>query len=122
MPRALVAWAMDGADIQYAKPSVKLCKEIAAPFWGDDGEGLRPWAALTLVVVAGRGGWVLPTADSRADGRALVEVARRGCEGSRGVVHVGCRHPWNRQLPGLFAEAVRAWVEEGETVGGFESL
>ena len=118
LPRSLIRWAM-GADLPRTESSLRLCREVIAP---ENEISLgEPWPAKTLIVVAGKGG-VIPSADSRDSARRLLDVGRMGNEGTIAVVHVGMRHPWNRQEPGLFAEAVRAWIEGRELPGRFEGL
>lgn len=106
------------AELPRTESSLRLCREIILP---ESQMELRPWPAKTLIVVAGKGG-VIPSADSRESARRLLGVGKQGNEGTMAVVHAGMRHPWNRQEPGLFAEAVRAWIEGRELPVGFEAL
>lgn len=125
MPRALIAYLMDGAIIprpDLDTVTLKLCRQVAAPMFGDGGGWPAPWSANTLVVAAGKRG-LLPTADHPEDARRLAEIGRTGGGAeTMAVTHSAIRHPWNRQMPLLFADCVRRWVEEGEVATGFERL
>lgn len=125
VPRALIKYLMDGASIQRSDldtVTLKLCREVVAPMFGGGKSWPTPWTADTLVVAAGKRG-VLPTADHPGDARRLAEIGRTsGRAETMAVTHRAIRHPWNRQMPALFAECVRRWVEEGEVATGFERL
>ncbi|KAK0620690.1 Alpha/Beta hydrolase protein [Immersiella caudata] len=72
--------------------------------WEGIGRGVR-----TLVVVGERG-------DDVGSARGLVGGME---EGSRVVVVKGALHAWNLQMPELFAEGIKAWVEGRELPEGF---
>lgn len=120
-PRPLIRSLMDGMDFprqNLSKYSLELNTRIFAP---DDSKWPSPWPAKTLIVAAGKRG-VLPTDDNADTARRLAEIGRKGCEGTLAVVHPGMRHPWSRQAPELFAEAVDAWFHGGKVLEGFVPL
>lgn len=79
-------------------------------------EAMEHVTARTLTVAGGRMDDVEAT---RRQGAAL----RRGCAESRAAVVRHAWHPWNLQLPELFAAGVYAWAKGlGELPEGFEEL
>lgn len=121
VPRPMIRSLMDGADFPRHKLSnlpLELNKQIFAP---EDSKWPLPWPAKTLIVAAGKKG-ILPTDDNADTARRLAEVGREGNEETCAVVHYGMRHPWSRQAPELFAEAVDAWFREGRVLEGFVLL
>lgn len=121
VPRPLIRSLMDGAEFPRQNLSnlpLELNKQIFAP---EDSKWPSPWPAKTLIVAAGKRG-LLPTDDNADTARRLAEIGREGNEGTRAVVHYGMRHPWSRQAPELFAEAVHAWFCEGRILEGFVPL
>jgi pimeloyl-ACP methyl ester carboxylesterase len=120
IPRPIVRWAMDGADIgRTSDVPFKLYREISevgSSSWPES------WPARTLMIAAGKGDWLVPSADHPEDARKLAEIGREGNAETRAVTHLGMRHPWNRQAPELFARVVRAWVEGKELPEGFVGL
>lgn len=127
IPRPLVRWLMDGADI-YRTPNShctrELCTSIAQHLCiNSDDEWPGPWPQKTLIVVAGKAG-ILPTADHPEAAKRLKDIAMKvERQGEvRLVTHPDMRHPWNRQAPELFAKASKAWLEEGRVVEGFVEL
>ena len=125
IPRSWMRWAMDGTDFPSSPmPSLELCRQIATPHTpGKEGvAALKPWPARTLIIAAGKKDW-LPTADSQEDAKAVRDCLIEAQEGkTKAVTHPQLRHPWSRQRPELFADAVRAWVEEARVVDGFNEL
>jgi pimeloyl-ACP methyl ester carboxylesterase len=108
VPRPIVRWLMDGADMRRTSGSrMSLCTDIAHI----EKVKLRPWASRTLIVVAGKGGLV-PSNDNADAARSLATVGREGNAKTTAVTHPAMRHPWNRQNPRLWAEIVESWVEE----------
>lgn len=122
VPRPLIRSLMDGADFPRQDLSrncpLDLNKQIFAP---QDSKWPSPWPAKTLVVAAGKRG-LLPTDDNADTARRLAEIGRGVNQGTLAVVHHGMRHPWSRQAPELFAEAVDAWFCEGRVLEGFVPL
>jgi len=60
LPRSVLSYLMDGADLQPANWSPKLCREICAAIVS--GEALEPIPARTLVIAATKGG-LIPSND-----------------------------------------------------------
>ena len=92
IPRPLVRWLMDGADIARADSgvvTVGLCRAVADaltnPSWPD------PWPARTLIVAAGKRG-VLPTADHPENAKKLMGVGQGLNERTIAVVYPVMRH------------------------------
>jgi pimeloyl-ACP methyl ester carboxylesterase len=123
MPRRLAKWLMDGTDVATSPfpPSQSLRLAVAETVCIKDGEWPSPWKARTLVVAAGKAG-LLPTADHPHDAVRLRDIGRKGNEETKAATHPKMRHPWNRQAPELFANAVRKWFEEGLVTDGFVEL
>ncbi|OCL10801.1 alpha/beta-hydrolase [Glonium stellatum] len=122
LPRSLIRMAMDGADItttQNGVISIALCREIINIF--TTAHAQEPIAARTLVVAATKSGLV-PSNDSVEDAKVFTSIARKGNELSKGVQHKGMRHPWNRQSPELFAEAIICWIEQRTLPNGFQDI
>jgi len=120
-PRPLIRSLMDGTDLPRQNLSncpLELNTQIFAP---EDSKWPSPWPAKTLIVAAGKRGF-LPTDDNADTARKLAEIGRKGNEGTVAVIHHGMRHPWSRQAPMLFAEAVDAWFRGGEILEGFMPL
>lgn len=123
LPRSVIRWAMDGTDIPRSDPNIctlDLCKRIVECMCNETWPS--SWSAKTLIVAAGKGGWVLPTSDHPHDAIRLMGIAREGNPESIACVHYGMRHPWNRQDPKLFADTARAWFERGEVGDEFVRL
>ena len=125
IPGPIVRWAMDGTDLRKQKggaPTMELCRQISTPHTSSEPPGIRPWSARTLIIVAGKKD-LLPTADIPDDAKQLRDLLSPAQSGkTKAVTHMEMRHPWSRQRPDLFAEAVRAWIEEGVTPDGFVEL
>jgi pimeloyl-ACP methyl ester carboxylesterase len=119
LPRPLLRYAMDSADIQSSPWSSKLNREICTAVVTD--EVIEPISARTLVIAATKGGFI-PSNDRIPDARGLGDVAKAANSQSRVVEHRGMRHPWNRQDPELFAKTVMAWIEGSELPAGFLNL
>ncbi|SCU77352.1 LANO_0A00144g1_1 [Lachancea nothofagi CBS 11611] len=120
VPRILVRWLMDGADVQRIDCSIctlSLCRQIVNPI--NSTQWPSSWLARTLVVAAGKGG-IVPSKDHPADAKKLVEIALN--KESIAVTEAEIRHPWNRQLPRLFAKTACAWFERKELPTGFQKL
>lgn len=120
IPRSVVRWLMDGADVRSnGGGSLALCRQIANPIASTSWP--EPWPAKTLIVAAGKSG-ILPTADHPHDAIKLMEIGRRMNGETVAVTHDGMRHPWCRQAPLFFAETARAWFEGEGIVSGFRRL
>ena len=122
LPRSVVSWLMDGADIQRgdsATSTLGLCRQILPPMISATWPS--PWPARTLIVAAGKSG-ILPTGDHPQDAVRLMEIGRGRNSATIAVTHPEMRHPWNRQDPVLFAETARAWFEGEEIPAGFKKL
>lgn len=122
IPRAVVRWLMDGADIPRSNTSIAtlaLCSELIGAMhthWWPE-----PWPARTLIVAAGKGG-IIPSSDHPQDARRLAETGRERNGETVAVMHPLMRHPWDRQAPLLFAETARRWFEREEIPSGFVKL
>ncbi|OQO01449.1 hypothetical protein B0A48_13004 [Cryoendolithus antarcticus] len=120
IPRPLVRLAMNGTDLRRGKPnSFSLCQQIAAEntnIWPE------PWPARTLIIAAGLGGWLIPSADHPEDAKKLAAIGMKGNAQTRAVSHRGMRHPWPRQAPNLFADTVVAWSESKDLHPNFVAL
>lgn len=89
-------------------------------------EGVGGWEGVGRVGLGG-GLRVLSVAGGEQDdveatrrmGRVWRELGREGCVAA---VVKGAVHAWNLQMPEVFAEGVRAWVEGRELPGEFELL
>ena len=122
VPRPLIRWALNGADLPRIDGdtcTLDLCRQIIAP--DTTTEWPLPWPARTLIVAAGKGGWI-PTSDDSRDAVRLMEIGRESNKETVAYTHFAMRHPWNRQDPRLFAETTQAWFEGRELPGGFVKL
>ena len=99
--------------------SMKLCGEIFETLAKD--QDVLPVKARTLIV-AGTKSTKTKFPDPVEDARFVVERMREGNKESKGMQVRGGSHPWDIQLPELFAGAVRAWVEGREMPDGIEDL
>lgn len=125
IPRSVLKWLMDGADLPRIDTSLvttAMGREIV--------ESLDKWPTLsssmsarTMIVVASKGG-IIPSGDNPQDAVKLRDLIREktNAEEVSAVVHRKMRHPWNRQAPKLFAEAICAWFEGGELPLGFVDI
>lgn len=78
-------------------------------------EDVRAVGVRTLAVA---GGLQDDVEGTRRMGREL----RGGCKESKAVVVRNAVHTWDLQLPGLFAQGVKAWIEGWELPVEFEEL
>lgn len=127
VPIRIIRWAMDGADIQQelrsgTNGSLSFCREIIRCLSGVDSWPPIPWPSRTMIVAAGKKNWFLPSADHPEDAKKLADIGKIMNDRTVAVVHPLMRHPWNRQAPGLFAEAVWTWFENGKVKEGFQHL
>jgi len=76
-------------------------------------------AVRTLVIAAEKGDDV---ESARGMARAWKEEGVQERLGSRVVVVKGALHAWDLQMPELFAEGIKAWVEGRELPKEFEEL
>lgn len=122
LPRSWVRWAMDGADLPRIDPetcTLDLCRQIISP--ESPTQWPAPWPARTLIVAAGKGGFI-PTSDHPHDAVRLMQIGRELNPETIAYTHHQMRHPWNRQAPQLFAETAEAWFERRELPKGFIKL
>lgn len=115
---------MDGADLQQElrSGSLSFCREIIRCLSGVDSWPPIPWPSRTMIVAAGKRNWFLPSADHPEDAKKLADIGKIMNGRTVAVVHPLMRHPWNRQAPELFAEAVWTWFEKGRLTEGFQHL
>ncbi|KAK6436653.1 hypothetical protein LTR95_007155 [Oleoguttula sp. CCFEE 5521] len=102
MPRPLVRLAMNGTDLRRGKPNpFSLYQQIAA-----ESTNIWPerWPARTLVIAAGLGGWLIPSADHPEDAKKLAAIGVKG------------------NAPKLFADTVVAWSEGKDLHPNFVAL
>lgn len=123
IPQSVIKWLMDGTDLMEPPfpPSQPLRLAIAETMCIKDDEWPSPWPAKTLIVAAGKAGF-LPTADHPHDAVRLRDIGRELNGETQAVTHPKMRHPWNRQAPELCARAVRQWIEGGVVADGFVDL
>lgn len=122
LPRVLVRWAMDGADLPRTDTNIctlDLCRQIVSP--QTPTQWPSPWRARTLIVAAGKGGFI-PTSDHPHDAVKLMQIGRELNKETVAYTHLSMRHPWNRQAPRLFAQTAEAWFEQKELPEGFVKL
>lgn len=122
IPRPLIRWAMDGADLPRTDTgtcTLELCRQIVSP--ETPSEWPAPWKSRTLIVAAGRGGFI-PTSDHPHDAVRLMEIGRELNAETVAYTHSAMRHPWNRQDPVLFAETAAAWIQGRQLPEGFVCL
>lgn len=127
VPTSIIRWAMDGIDVQEVRSSINgsslsLCREIIRSLSGVDSWPPKPWPSRTLIVAAGKKNWFLPTADHPEDAKKLADIGKLMNNRTVAVVHPLMRHPWNRQAPEYFAEAIWTWFEEAKVKEGFQHL
>lgn len=128
VPTSLIRWAMDGADVQQELrsgtngSSIAVCREIIRCLSGVDSWPPIPWPSRTMVVAAGKKNWFLPSADHPEDAKKLADIGKVMNDKTVAVVHPLMRHPWNRQAPEYFAEAIWTWFEKGKVEEGFHHL
>ena len=122
VPRRLVSWLMDGAHIRRTNTitcTLALCRQIVNPMNTD--KWPSPWPARTLIVAAGKGG-IVPSSDHPHDAVRLAEIGRQSNRETEARTNSLARHPWNRQIPLLFAEAVQRWIEGRDLPSSFSKL
>lgn len=122
IPRTVVRWLMDGADLPQSKTdlwTLPLCRNLVNPV--TEIKWPSPWPARTLVIAAGRSG-IVPSADHPHDARKLAQIGQEKNRATKAVTHPDMRHPWNRQAPELFCATIIAWFEKQELPEGFIPL
>ena len=123
LPRSLVRWLMDGADLSNADLkfcNVELIRQIFVEALSPDGWP-PTWPARTLIIAATKRG-IIPSDDNAEAAKKVAEIGREQNSDTYAVAHSGMRHPWNRQAPELFAAVVKAWIEQAALPKGFRSL
>lgn len=93
IPRPVVRWLMDGADIKRVDKDVctlALCRQITNPLKID--RWPSPWPARTLVVAAGKGE-MIPSSDHPHDARKLVHIENQLNSETMALTHPRMRHP-----------------------------
>ncbi|EPS31467.1 hypothetical protein PDE_06422 [Penicillium oxalicum 114-2] len=128
LPRSWLRWAMDGADLPRIDPktcTLDLYRQIISPEGtecnNNHSQWPVPWPARTLIVAAGKGGFI-PTSDHLHDAIRLMEIGKELNPETIAYSHPQMRHPWNRQAPELFARTAVAWMERKEMPDGFVKL
>ena len=98
---------------------MQLCSHITETLTHD--QDVLPVKARTLIVAATKSGW-MKFPDPIDDARFVVTRMKQGNKESRGMQVKRGSHPWNVQLPSLFADAVKAWIEGTNLPDGIEDL
>lgn len=122
VPRSVIKWLMDGADLERADTSIctlSLCRAIVDAM--TEAKWPSPWKSRTLIVAAGKGG-LIPSNDHPGDAIKLMRIANSLTSSTVAATHPLMRHPWNRQDPWLFAQTIQAWFEKRELPDGFQYL
>lgn len=117
-----MAWSAQGLTVpeelrrdMAANHSSEVTVEVFTSLGHVQIDGMEKVAVRTLVVAGGRMDDVGAT---QLQGAAL----QAGCPESKAVVVKEAFHPWNLQLPELFAQGILAWVAQRELPNEFESL
>ncbi|KND92649.1 Lipase 3 [Tolypocladium ophioglossoides CBS 100239] len=116
------AWAAQGMVVPdelrrelKRNSSAELLKEVFSSIVLLEAEALQDVKVRTLAVAGGKGDDVEAT---RRQG-ALLE---QGCEESKAVVVQQAVHPWDLQLPEVFAGGITAWIEGRALPEEYEDL
>ncbi|KAH7126115.1 Alpha/Beta hydrolase protein [Dactylonectria macrodidyma] len=117
-----MAWSAQGLTVPEElkldlteNKSSEITVEVFSSFADITLDEMEKVAARTLVVAGGR---MDDVAATKLQGDAL----RIGCPESKAVVVKDAFHPWNLQLPELFAQGILCWVEQRELPKEFEEL
>jgi pimeloyl-ACP methyl ester carboxylesterase len=108
-----------GENVGSPAGNMQLCCHITETLARD--QDVLPVKARTLIVAATKNGW-MKFPDPVDDARFVVTRMKQGNEESRGMQVKRGSHPWNVQLPSLFADAVKAWIEGTNFPDGIEDL
>jgi pimeloyl-ACP methyl ester carboxylesterase len=108
-----------GENVGAPAGNMQLCRDITGTLARD--QDVRPVEARTLIVAATKKGW-MKFPDPIDDARFVVTRMKQGNKESRGIQVKRGSHPWNVQLPSLFAGAVKAWIEGRNLPDGIEDL
>ncbi|PPJ61206.1 hypothetical protein CBER1_10281 [Cercospora berteroae] len=123
MPRSVIRWLMDGTDVRFGDISICTLDFNKEVFSGSLSEGAWPQFETRALVIAATKMGILPTNDNVQVARDVAETGRKLNGATFAVQHEAMRHPWNRQDPRLFAETIKAWVEQkGVLPSGIERL
>jgi pimeloyl-ACP methyl ester carboxylesterase len=125
-PPSLTRWALSGTELKpvdMSQATVSRTRSIMKMLGAvHDGTGWpNPWPARTCIINAGKRG-VLPTGDVPADTIMFRDVGRKANPETMAYNHPLMHHPWFRQDPKLFAEAVTCWFEHRPLPEGFVEL
>ncbi|KAH7136755.1 Alpha/Beta hydrolase protein [Dactylonectria estremocensis] len=117
-----MAWSAQGLTVpeelkldMKGNKSSEVTIEVFSSFVDIKLDGMEKVVARTLVVAGGR---MDDVAATKSQGAAL----RIGCPESKAAVVKDAYHPWNLQLPELFAQGILCWVEQRELPKEFEEL
>lgn len=100
-----------------ASCTIALCRELISVLVSD--KEIQPVEVRTLIIAATKRG-LLPTNDNVETARLVGKVMRS--PGSKTVEVKSMRHAWNLQEPPLFAQAIRAWINEEALPSEFVEL
>lgn len=90
--------------------TMELCKKVMAMLGGKEELVPTKISARILFVAALKGVMLLPTMDNTVQAKQLAKAF--GNPGNRVVGAKDMVHPWPYSYPDLFAESVKAWIEE----------
>ncbi|EME84794.1 uncharacterized protein MYCFIDRAFT_152983 [Pseudocercospora fijiensis CIRAD86] len=125
IPRAGTRWLVDGTDLKrpnLSRVDMELAREIFADSLSSDADQWPcSWPAKTLIVAATKRGTV-PSNDSVEVAKKMAEIGRESNPDTLAIEHPLMRHPWTRQDPALFAELVKAWLEDKPFSADFKTL
>ena len=121
IPRPLIRWLMDGADLDRPNLDISTLALARAVFAPEDSKWPVSWPARTLVVAAGKGG-IIPSQDNLDTARRLADIGKESNPSTRAVTHPNMRHPWICQAPRLFAAAVEMWFSQNAVLEEFVAL
>ncbi|EME44427.1 hypothetical protein DOTSEDRAFT_130803 [Dothistroma septosporum NZE10] len=111
MPRSVVRWLTDGADLKPADTKLmttELNRQIFVDGMSDDAWP-SSWPAKTLIIAATKRG-IIPSDDNADTAKRLAAIGSQTNKETYAVAHAGMRHPWPRQSPVLSAETVRSFL------------
>lgn len=116
VPRRVANYFIDAVDSPpglqddgRAPCTIALCRELISVLVSD--KEIQTVEVRTLIIAATKRG-LLPTNDSVETARLFGRVMKRRNSSSKAVEIKTMRHAWNLQEPPLFAQAIRAWINE----------
>jgi pimeloyl-ACP methyl ester carboxylesterase len=124
-PQSWTRWALSGTDLKpvdMSQATISRTRGIMNMLGAvHKGDWPTPWPARTCIINAGKRG-LLPTGDVPTHTIMFRDIGRKGNLETTAYNHPGMHHPWFRQDPKLFAEAVSCWFEHRPLPDGFVEL